>query len=102
MRPHKTFQPSFQTFDQAYEECREKGMSLLTVSSQEEQKMVYNKLLVNIQQPTAFWISLKRGQGDMGEKVLRLQVNILLTSSGQEVFVDISSQRRATTLLSDR
>ena len=101
MRPHKTFQPSFQTFDQAYEECREKGMSLLTVSSQEEQKMVYNKLLVNIQQPTAFWISLKRGQGDMGEKVLRLQVNILLTSSGQEVFVDISSQRRATTLLSD-
>ena len=32
--------------------------------------MVYNKLVGNIEQPTAFWISLKRGQGEMGEKVL--------------------------------
>ena len=44
-------------------------MSLLTVSSQEEQEMVYDKIAEHFQTPSAFWISLKRGQGEMGDKV---------------------------------
>ena len=69
----KYIQLIFKTFDQAYDECIKLDKSLLTVSSEEEQKMVYNELNKTIEQPTAFWISLKRGQGAMGDKVLTFQ-----------------------------
>ena len=97
----KYIQLIFKTFDQAYDECIKLDKSLLTVSSEEEQKMVYKELYENIEQPTAFWISLKRGQGAMGDKVLTFQGSFSNMFSEQAVFLAVSPQWRTATVFSN-
>ena len=51
-------------------------MSLLTISTEEEQLEVYEKINEHLAKepwnspPVAYWISLKRGPGEIGDKVL--------------------------------
>ena len=65
-----------QNLNQAYDDCIDRNMSLLTISTEEEQVEVYKKINAHLAQapwngpPVAYWISLKRGPGETGDKVL--------------------------------
>ena len=59
--------------DAAYDACLARGMSLATVSTEEEQTEIYQKINDHLSKdelkpPVAYWIGLKRGQGPKGDQ----------------------------------
>merc|ERR1712147_188478 len=63
----------FKDLDAAYDACLARGMSLATVSTEEEQTEIYQKINDHLSKdelkpPVAYWIGLKRGQGPKGDQ----------------------------------
>ena len=63
---------TLQDLDEAYDDCLTRNMSLATVSTEEEQTEVYQKINDHLSKvtspPVAYWVGLKRGQGPKGDQ----------------------------------